>query len=133
MPNHMSIEASRIGRLQEELQRRLAPYRHTALLAAIIAAFFVRPFTGDSGAGPPLFSIALIVLLLLALYNIDIDELVGERETLLAQSRRRNIIAWMLAVPAVGERLLDSFAPSRLLYLTGLDSVDGALCVHYME
>ena len=27
MPNHMSIEASRIGRLQEELQRRLAPYR----------------------------------------------------------------------------------------------------------
>lgn len=107
------------GQLQGEIHRRLSPRRHTFLLAAIIAAFLVRPFTGDSGAGPPLFSIAMMLLLLMALYNIDVDELVGDRETLLIQRRRRNIFAWTLAAPAVAERFVVLFAPSPSLYLTG--------------
>ncbi len=114
-----SVEASLLRQLRDEIHRRLAPRRHTVLLAAIIAAFFVRPFTGDSGAGPPLFSIAMMVLLLLALYNIDVDELVGERETLVAQRRTRSIIGWALGVPAVAERFAVAFSPSASLFLAG--------------
>ncbi len=115
----MSIEASLLGQLREEIRLRLAPRRHTVLLAAITAAFLVRPLIGDSGAGAIMFSTAMLVLLLLALYNINVDELVGERETLLAQRRRRSIIAWTLGVPAIAERFAITFAPSRSLYLAG--------------
>src|SRR5271167_5054615 len=115
----MSNEATLLGQLREELHRRLAPHRHTALLAAIITAFLVRPLIGDSGAGPILFSGAMLVLLLLALYNINVDELVGERETLLAQRRRRSIIAWTLGIPAIAERLIVIFTPSHSIYLAG--------------
>jgi len=115
----MSIEATLVAQLREQIHRRLAPYRHTALLVALIAAFLVRPLIGDSGAGPIMFSSAMLVLLLLSLYNIDIDELVGERVTLLAQRRRRNIIAWTLGVPAIVERLIAIFTPSHSIYLAG--------------
>ncbi|MGA7872920.1 MAG: potassium channel family protein [Candidatus Binatus sp.] len=89
------------------------------MLVALIAAFLVRPLVGDSGAGPIMFSSAILVLLLLALYNIDVDELVGEREVLLAQRRRRSIIAWTLGIPAIAERLVVLFTPSRSIYLAG--------------
>jgi voltage-gated potassium channel len=115
----MSNEATLIGQLREEIHRRLAPHRHTVLLGAIIAAFLVRPLIGDFGAGPILFSTAMLLLLLLALYNIDVDELVGDREILLAQKRRRSIIAWTLGVPAIAERLIVTFAPTRSIYLAG--------------
>ena len=61
----MSNEATLIGQLREEIHRRLAPHRHTVLLGAIIAAFLVRPLIGDFGAGPILFSTAMLLLLLL--------------------------------------------------------------------
>ncbi len=115
----MSVEATLIGQLRDEIHRRLAPHRHTALLAAIIAAFMVRPLIGDSGAGPIMFSSAMLVLLLLALYNIDVDELVGDRETLIAQRRRRSIIAWTLGIPAIVERFVVVFSPSHSIYLAG--------------
>jgi hypothetical protein len=66
-----------LEQFRKAIHVRLAPHRHTVLLAAIVAAFLVRPLIGDSGIGPPLFSLAMLVLLLLALYNIDVDELVG--------------------------------------------------------
>ena len=66
-----------------------------------------------------MFSSAMLVLLLLSLYNIDVDALVGERETLLAQRRRRNIIAWTLGIPAIVERLIVIFTPSYSIYLAG--------------
>jgi Ion channel len=116
---HTSVEANLAGQLRGEIHRRLSPRRHTALLVAIVAAFLVRPFTGDFGIGPPLFSIAMMLLLLMALYNIDVDELVGDREVLLAQRRRRSIIAWTLGVLAIAERLTGIFAPTRSLYLGG--------------
>jgi hypothetical protein len=114
---HTSVEAGLLGQLREEIHRRLAPYRHTVLLAAIAVAFLVRPLIGDSGAGPPLFSIALMVLLLLALYNIGVDELTGEQAVLLAQKRRRNIIGWALAVTTIVARMAVTFAPIPSLYL----------------
>src|SRR5208282_6601809 len=117
--DHTSVEANLLAQLREEIHRRLAPHWHTALLAAIIAAFLVRPLIGDSGAGPILFSTTMLLLLLLALYNINVDELVGDRETLLAQRRRRSIIAWTLGVPAIAQRFIVPFAPGHSLYLAG--------------
>jgi len=115
----VATEATPLGQLRDELHRRVAPHRHTALLVAIIAAFLVRPLIGDSGAGPILFSVAMLLLLILSLYNIDVDELVGDREVLLAQKKRRSIIAWTLAIPAMAERLIVIFSPSRSIYLIG--------------
>ena len=117
--DHTSIEVRLLAQLREEVHRRLAPHRHTVLLVAIVAAFLVRPLIGDSPASAALFSLAILQLLLLALYNIEVDELVGDRQTLLAQRRRRSIIAWMLAVPAIAERFAIAVAPSHSLYLAG--------------
>ncbi len=61
----------------------------------------------------------MLALLLLALYNINVDELVGDRETLLAQRRKRSIIAWTLGVPAIAERFVIPFEPTHSLYLAG--------------
>jgi len=117
--DHTSAEAGLLTQLRAEIRRRLFPHRHTTLLAALIVVFLLRPFTGDSGAGPPLITVAMLLLLMLALYNIDVDELVGDREILLAQRRRRNIIAWTLGVPAVVERLVAILAPTHKVYLGG--------------
>jgi len=116
---HKSGEAGLVTQMRKEIRRRIFPHRHTALLAALIAVFLVRPFTGDSGAGPTLTTVAMLLLLMLALYNIDVDELVGDRKILLAQKRRRNIIAWTLGLPAVVERLVVIMAPTHKLYLGG--------------
>jgi len=105
--------------LRNALRRHLAPRRHSVLLAAIVAAFAVRPLIGDTGAGLGVFGVALVILLLLALYNINVDEMVGERGRLLAQSRRRRMLGWVLAAAAASERVSLIFVDSRMLYLTG--------------
>ena len=115
----VSVEASLFRQFRDEAHLRLAPHRHTALLAAIVAAFLVRPLIGDSPAGAVVFSLAILVLLLMALYNIEVDDLVGDRETLLVQRRRRSIITWMLAVPAIAERFAVFLAPSHALFILG--------------
>ena len=99
------MEDSVLEQLREALRRHFAPRRHSALLAAIVAAFVVRPLIGDTGVAPPYSVSHLVLLLLVALYTIQVDELVGEREPLLAQRKRRSIIGWALAVPAIAERL----------------------------
>ena len=116
---HTGGEAGLLTQIRAGIRKRLFPHRHTTLLAAIIVMFLVRPFIGDSGAGPTLTTVAMLFLLLLALYNIDVDELVGDRETLLVQRRRRNIIAWTLGVPAVAERLVAILAPNHKFFLGG--------------
>ena len=87
------------------------------MLAALIAAFLVRPLIGDNGAALILFSSAMLLLLLLSLYNIDVDELVGQREVLLAQKRRRNLVAWTLAIPAIAQRFILIFTPNHSMYV----------------
>ena len=99
--------------------RHFAPHRHSALLIAIVAAFAVRPLIGDTGAGTAVFSGALVLLLLVALYNINVDELVGERDRLLVQGRRRRIIGWVLAGLVAAERLAMIFVHNRTLDLAG--------------
>jgi len=84
-----------------------------------VAALAVRPLIGDAGIGPIAFSIALVALLLVALYTIQVDELSGDREVLLVGKRRRGIVGWVLAVPAIAERLATMFVQSPRLYLLG--------------
>ncbi len=105
--------------LRRAIHRHFAPRRHSALLIAIVATFAVRPLIGDTGAGIVIFGVALVLLLLVALYNINVDELVGERGRLLAQGRRRRIIGWALASAAAAERLAIIFVQNRTLDLVG--------------
>jgi hypothetical protein len=105
--------------MRTTIHRYFAPHRHSALLAAIIAAFAVRPLIGDTGATSAIFSMALVVVLLVALYNINVDQLVGERGRLLAQNRRRLILGWTLAAAAASERIAIIFVQSRTLNLIG--------------
>ena len=104
--------------LREALHRNLAPRRHTALLVAIVALFMVRPLIGDGGIATGAFSSVLLLVLLFALYAIQVDELVGERDTLLAQRRRRALVGWALAVPAIVARLAAILVPSPAIYLS---------------
>jgi voltage-gated potassium channel len=101
------------------LERYWVQRRHTALLVAIVVALVVRPVLGDAGVGPLVFSLALLVLLLVALLTIQVDELVGERDVLLAQRRRRAWVGWALAAPAIAERLAVLVLPSPRLYVVG--------------
>src|SRR5208337_2107292 len=113
------MDDSTLAQLREAIRRHLAPRRHSALLVAIIVLFAARPLIGDARISAAVLSIAMLVVLLVALYNIQVDELVGERETLLAERRRRSIIGWGLALPATAERLAVTFMPSRSLLLSG--------------
>src|SRR5690348_16966337 len=112
-------EDRRVPRLRNTIRDQFAARRHTALLVAIVVAFAVRPLVGDGGAGYIAFSAALLILLLIALYNINVDELMGERENLLVQSRRRRRIGWLLVAAAFVERLGVAYAGTHMLDLIG--------------
>jgi voltage-gated potassium channel len=114
-----SVEASLFAQLREEVHRRFGPHRHSALLIALITAFVVRPLIGDTGAGFILFSIALVMLLLVALYNINVDELVGERGLLLTEARHRRLLGWILAVAAGVDRIATIFVHNPMLSMAG--------------
>ncbi len=101
------------------MRRYFAPRRHTALLIAIIAAFAVRPLIGDAGDAPLVFSVVMVLLLLVALYNINVDEMIGERGSLVAQARRRRVVGWVLALAAIGERFSLFFVNNRALNIVG--------------
>jgi amino acid transporter len=108
-----------LEQLRTTIHRYFAPHRHSALLVAIVAAFAARPLIGDTGGSTALFGMALVILLLVALYNINVDELVGERGRLLAQSRRRRILGWVLAAAAAAARVGLIFKHNRRLELAG--------------
>jgi hypothetical protein len=101
------------------ISRRVFERRHTILLCAIAAAFVVRPLLGDLVIATDLFSVALLALMLVALYTVRIDELVGERTRLLKLKRRRSQIGWILAVPAFVIRLILFVVPSQRLDVAG--------------
>ena len=101
------------------LHHHLAPRRHTAVLLAIVALFMVQPLIGDGVFATAAFSVAILMLLLFALYAIQVDELVGERQALLGQRRTRGMIGWALALPAIMDRLALIFVSSPAVYLAG--------------
>lgn len=106
-------------RLQKTIGRELRARRHTALLLTIVALFAVRPFLGDTGAAAIVFSLAMLLVMLVALLAVQADDLVGEREALLVQRRRRSYVGWALAVPAVAVRIWLFFAPDPRLLQVG--------------
>ncbi len=97
-----------LTRLGDRIRKR----RHTALLAAIVAAFAVRPVVGDGRTAATVFSLAVLLLMFLALYTTRVDELVGERAGLLRERRWRGVVGGALAVVAVVERVLAAAAPT---------------------
>jgi amino acid transporter len=105
--------------LPEGIGRRLRARRHTALLITIVALFTVRPFFGVTGGTAVLFSLVALLVLLVATLTIQVDDMVGERGALLVQKRRRSLIGWALALPAVAERLWEFLAPSPSQALVG--------------
>lgn len=108
-----------MGTMRAAIRGYFLPRRHTILLVALVMALAVRPLLGDSGTGPVVFSVALLVLMLVSLYSIQAEELVGEQKTLLAEKRRRSIVGWTLAVLAAADRFAAIFAPTPSLYLVG--------------
>ncbi|HVO26527.1 MAG TPA: potassium channel family protein [Candidatus Margulisiibacteriota bacterium] len=103
----------------QTLRSRFLQRRHTTLLVAIVILFAVRPLIGEGQTGPVLFSVALIVLMLVALYTVQIDELAGEREVLLRRKRRHNMLGWVLAALAAVERVAVLSSPTRQTSLVG--------------
>lgn len=102
------------------LREYLYPRRHSAVLVTLIGLTAVRPLLGSANRlGAVLFSLALIIVMLLSLYTIDVDELVGERERLVAQRKKRSIIGWALAIPAILDRVLLFFEPGKPLVILG--------------
>lgn len=108
------------GQLQKFARRQLLPRRHTVMLVALVTAISARALIGDTGFSPIAFSLALILLMLVSLYTIQVDELVGERESLMAQRKRRSHIAWLIAVPAGAERIAIAAVPTRFVVVIGL-------------
>ena len=115
-------DQSMLSRLRGAIRRHLMPHRHRALLIAIIAAFAARPLIGNNRATLVIFSLFAITILLLGLYTIQVDELVGEARKLVAERRRRRVIGWMLAAVATAERLAMFFSSSSELGMAGLVS-----------
>jgi hypothetical protein len=97
----------------QTLRGYLVRKRHTALLVTIVTAFLVRPLLGESNATSIVSSIAMMGLLLIALYTTQVDELVGERDRLLVQRRRLSRLGWALAIPAIGDRIYATFVPTH--------------------
>jgi voltage-gated potassium channel len=108
--------------LRGAIRRHFMPHRHSALLAAIIAAFATRPLIGNNRATLIIFSLMILALLVLGLYTIQVDELVGEERKLVAERRRRNIIGWILAAAATAERLTMFFSSNHQLGIIGSGS-----------
>jgi amino acid transporter len=106
-----------LKRISRALRRHLAPYRHSVVLAAIISAFAVRPLIGDIKDAPAVFSSVVLILMIAALYSINIDELVGERGRLLIEAKRRQMIGWVLVTASIVLRLITLFNPDRQLFL----------------
>jgi voltage-gated potassium channel len=106
-------------RLRGAIRRHFMPRRHSALLVAIIAAFATRPLIGNNRITLIVFSLMILVLLILGLYTIQVDELIGEERKLVAERKRRRIIGWVLGAAATAERLSMFVVPTPRLGIFG--------------
>jgi amino acid transporter len=112
------MDNSFVNRMRTLIENGLIARRHTALLVAIIALLGVRPLISDTGVGTAMYSIMAMLLLVLALYTIQVDELLGDRDLLLKQRKKRGLLGWVLAIVAIVLRLGEIVSPSHLLATT---------------
>jgi amino acid transporter len=103
----------------EAIRRNFLPVRHTALLVAIIALLAVRSLVTGTGSGPALYSVLIMLVLMVALYTIQVDELLGDHDILLRQRKRRAVVGWALAIIAIVLRLSIVVSPSHELVTAG--------------
>ncbi len=115
----MKTPDATLTRARAEFGNRLRSYRHTALLVAIIALLAVRPLVSATGIGPALYSIVIILVLMIALYTIQVDELQGDQERLVSRRKKNVIAAWALAIVAIVLRLAVIVSPSHRLATVG--------------
>jgi hypothetical protein len=115
----MPVERESGNTMAARVRVYLRPRRHSALLIALVATFGARPVIGEGRGATAAFSVALLILMLIALYNIQVDELVGDREALLRQRRRRTVIGWLIVIPAVVDRIVIMVAPEAKVVLVG--------------
>jgi hypothetical protein len=111
----MPIDDSIVDHSRRAIADRLLPHRHTALLVAIIALLGVRPLIRGAGAGSAVYSIMAMLLLIVALYTIQVDESLGDRELLPLHRKKRSVVGWALAIVAIVSRLSEIVSPYHLL------------------
>ena len=109
------MDKSIVDLMRSGIASHFLPYRHTALLVAIVTLLGVRPLIGSAGAGNAVFSVTVMLVLVVALYTIQIDELLGDRDRLLRQRKKSGLVGWTLAIVAVTFHLGDIVAPSHQL------------------
>jgi voltage-gated potassium channel len=106
-----------VTRLRGWLHRHFQTRRHSTLLVVLVILFALRPLVGDTQFTVIGYSLSMLLVMVIALYTVQIDELMGERAVLLIQRRRRTVAAWALAVPALAGRLAVLVHSSPQLYL----------------
>lgn len=105
-----------LGRQWWELLRERS---HSALLVAIVAAFAARPMIGENQIAVVVFSLVVVLLLVIALYTTQLDELRGNPEEIRRSWSRRRHIAWILGSLAALERLIQFIHPTPGTQLIG--------------
>lgn len=95
------------------LQGRLRARRHSAVLAALVIAFAARPLIGDARGAEVAFSVAMVALMLVALYTLHVDDDLAAGR---GRRRRVNAVASILALVAIAERLLALLTPVEPSY-----------------
>jgi amino acid transporter len=111
----MPMDNSIVDQMRRAIGNRLLPHRHTALLVAIIALLGVRPLVSGTGVGTAMYSILVMLVLMVAVYTIQVDELLGDRELLFQQRKKRGVVGWALAIVAIVLRLSLFASPSHKL------------------
>src|SRR5579872_6364429 len=111
----MPIHNGFADKMRRAIADRLLPRRHTTLLLVIVALLGVRPLIGDSSAATAVFSIVVMLVFVVALYTIEVDELLGDRERLTQQRKHRGIFGWVLALVAIALRVSDIVSPNHQL------------------
>jgi amino acid transporter len=105
--------------LRGVIRKEFLPRRHSTLLVMIITLLGVRPLVGATGAGPALYSVVIMLVLMVALYTIQVDELLGDREVLLKQRKTRATVGWALAIVAIVLRLTIVVSPNHEIATAG--------------
>jgi len=101
----MPSDSGIVDQMRSAIGSRFLPHRHTALLVALVALLGVRPMISDTGAGNATYSVVVMLVLMVAVYTIQVDELVGGRELLLKQRKKRGLVGWALALVTILLRL----------------------------